>query len=114
MVPLSGIGLSSIYRVFDVNVALCTTTAARRPLSGWWRMVSLLLLMSFYMYLNIGQILRPFAHKKNGCHGQIWASHDAQIERFCAGGVVLYLCFRYTSAVYGTYTSGSGRTSVPS
>ena len=31
MVPLSGIGLSSIYRVFDVNVALCTTTAARLP-----------------------------------------------------------------------------------
>ena len=30
MVPLSGIGLSGIYRVFDVNVALCTTTATRR------------------------------------------------------------------------------------
>ena len=40
MVPLSGIGLSSIYRVFDVNVALCTTTAARRRPSGWWRMVT--------------------------------------------------------------------------
>ena len=40
MVPLSGIGLSSIYRVFDVNVALCTTTAARRPPSGCWRMVT--------------------------------------------------------------------------
>ena len=36
MVPLSGIGLSSIYRVFDVNVALCTTTAARRRPSAQW------------------------------------------------------------------------------
>ena len=39
MVPFSSIGLSSIFREFDVNVPLCTTTAARRPLSGWWRMV---------------------------------------------------------------------------
>ena len=34
------IGLSSIFRVFDVNVALCTTTAARSRPSGWWRMVT--------------------------------------------------------------------------
>ena len=32
MVPLSGIGLSSVSRVFDVNVALCTTSHwARGP-----------------------------------------------------------------------------------
>ena len=38
--PFSSIGLSSSFRAFDVNVPLCTTTAARRPLSGWWRMVT--------------------------------------------------------------------------
>ena len=30
MVPFLGIGLSNIFRVFHVNVTLCTTTAARR------------------------------------------------------------------------------------
>ena len=30
MMPFSDIGLSSISRVFDVNVALCTTSAAWR------------------------------------------------------------------------------------
>ena len=34
MVPFSGIGLSSISRVFDVNVALCTNAAVRRGPSG--------------------------------------------------------------------------------
>ena len=38
MVPFLGIGLSKIFRAFDVNVPLCTTTAARRRPSGWWRM----------------------------------------------------------------------------
>ena len=40
MVPLLSIGLSSIFRVFDVNVALCTITAARSRPSGCWRMVT--------------------------------------------------------------------------
>ena len=38
MVPFLSIGLSKIFRAFDVNVPLCTTAAARRRPSGCWRM----------------------------------------------------------------------------
>ena len=36
MVPLSGIGLSSIARAFDVNVALCTNAAVRYGVAAQW------------------------------------------------------------------------------
>ena len=40
MVPFLSIGLSSNFRAFDVNVAPCITTAARRGAQGWWGRVT--------------------------------------------------------------------------
>ena len=40
MVPLSGIGFQLTFGLFDVNVALCTTSHWAHGPSGWYSMVT--------------------------------------------------------------------------